>query len=477
MHSLASLLVTAALVCSLASASNPVSIPIIHGQLNVHTKRLAQLPRFEGDSAKIICIVPHQNHLYVCTLNAIYKVNFRGSVSLYLDIQKAIASQTPRSLNYDNRAHGGVRSIAFHPDFPRNGLLYVSAMESRPSNPKQFTYISDTHKPIAADSVLLEFKHNFGRGVPDHSSYRNVFRVGMRVFDHPIKQIAFREGLLYIAHGDGSFQSATAGGGQRNDALGKILRINPLRSGNSPYTVPQSNPFMGASSMKDEVYALGFRNPHQLCFGNDGTLYVADAGRDNIEEIDLVVPGGNYGWAEREGTFVHLSKGGLVSGVQSLPSDDAKHGYIYPAAQVGHEGRHGAGFVGQAVAGGCPIENNSPMSGNYYYCDFPKSGKLYYSTISELKSARTTGSPSQLTQARTRQATIFFDHDNNPGTPPKKFDSLGDLVRYDTSEDIGDRADIRLGRGPAGQLYWSSKANGRVYIFTSSMPGGPGGPV
>lgn len=395
-------------------------------------------------------------------------------VVLYLDVAAAI-KRTGRVLSIFNKKHGGVRSIAFHPNFKKNKLMYISAMETRPKNTAGFKYISDVPNHIPSDSVLLEFKENAKTKKPILSSYRNVFRVGMPVFDHTIRQIAFNGPNLYIAHGDGSVQSAIAGGGQKNDALGKILRINPLKKGKAPYTIPKDNPFVKKSSMKSEVWALGFRNPHHICFGKGGILYSADTGRSNVEEVNLVKKGKNYGWSKREGTFVHTG-GGLVSGVKNLPADDAKFKYEYPNAQVGHEGPFRAGFIGQAIAGGCPVENGSPMSGRYYYADFPESGNLYFSTIAELKGAKTNGPPGKLKQARTRQAVIWFDHDNKASTKPKKFNNLGDAMRSQPGMGGEKRVDLRFGRGPKGELYWSSKKSGQVYIFTSSLKGGPSGP-
>lgn len=226
--------------------------------------------------------------------------------------------------------------------------------------------------------------------------------------------------------------------------------------------------------MPPEIYALGFRNPHNLCFARDGTLFVADAGRANVEEVNIVERGRNYGWSRREGTFVHVG-GGLIRGVRDLPARDERFGFTYPAAQVGHEGNVGAGFIGQAIAGGCPIQNGSPMSGNYFYADFPETGKLYFSSIPALKRAVTKGPRQRLWQARTKQAVIFFDHDNNPRTPPKRFNSLGDAMRSEYRFRNEKRVDVRFGRGTRGELYWSSKVSGRIYIFTSSLPGGPGG--
>lgn len=457
---------------ALCQAANPIDIPIIKNALDVHTARFAKIPDLRGASARILSLVPLGKYLYVCTNRRIYKVDKKGNPTLFFDVDAAIKSATGRELNLENAAHGGLRSVAFHPKFSSNKLFYTSVMEDRPKNPSQHTYLSDSDDPIDADSVLIEWK--LKKNKPDPKSYREVFRVGMPVFDHTIRQIVFRKNLLYIAHGDGSVQSATAGGGMLNNALGKILRINPLRKGSKPYQIPKSNPFRGNPNMLDEVYALGFRNPHHICFGKDGTLYNADTGRANIEEVNLVKRGGNYGWPDREGTFV-MTGGGLITGIKPLPRDDAKNKFEYPSAQYGHEGPVGAGFIGQAIAGACPVENNSPMAGNYYYADFPKSGNLYFSSIKSLKKARTMGSPSQLTQARTQQARIFFDHDDDPSTPPRQFDSLGDVMRSESKFQNQDRVDVRFGRGSKGELYWSSKRSGRVYIFLSSLPGGPGG--
>eukprot|EP00178_Gracilaria_changii_P015199 TRINITY_DN4258_c0_g1_i1.p1 TRINITY_DN4258_c0_g1~~TRINITY_DN4258_c0_g1_i1.p1 ORF type:complete len:478 (+),score=50.15 TRINITY_DN4258_c0_g1_i1:4471-5904(+) len=447
---------------------NPVTQPIVRNAMDVHVKRFAQIPDENGRSAAINCIVPLMNNLFVCTKTKIYHVSAAGNVTMFFDVNFAIKKATGRSLSIENNLHGGVRSIAFHPGFRSNGLFYISAMEERPKKPEDYHYVSDSNVPIDADSVLIEWRTDLSTYTPIVNSYRAVFRVGMPVYDHPIKQLSFSGNFLYIAHGDGSVQSAVAGGGQRNDSLGKILRINPLKAGDRPYTTPRDNPFVGSSDYPDEVYALGFRNPHHICFGTDGTLYAADTGRANIEEINLVQPGGDYGWPAREGTFIHTG-GGLMTGVEGLPKDDSQYGYIYPAAQVGHAGPFGAAFIGQAIAGGYPIENDSPMSGFYYYADFPVTGKLYFSAISDMKGAVTSGDPFGLTQATTYQADIIYNG--------VKYGTLGDVMRSEEEFSLERRVDVRFGRGYNGELYWSSKRNGRVYLMTSSLPGGPGGPT
>lgn len=437
----------------------------------MHVRRFAKIPNHRtGRPSKIQSITNLGNYLYVCTGTSgglIYKVSMKGDVSLFFDVNAGMREAKGREMEFTS-AHGGLRSVAFHPNFRRNGYLYTSLMERRRKAASKFKYFSRSKSLTDADSVLLEWKYSFAEKRVIPSSYREVLRVGMPVYDHPIKQLAFKGPYLYISHGDGSVQSAVTGGGQKNDALGKVIRINPMRSEGRPYSVPRDNPFVGNLKYKDELWAVGFRNPHNICFSKRGELFVTDAGRDNIEEINIVRAGGNYGWSRREGPFVHKKSGGLGTGVGPLPRDDAKYGYIYPNVIVGHEGRRGAGFVGQALAGSCPVENGSSMSGTFLYANFPTDGTLYYSFLSDMRRAKTTGPPRSLTQATTYRAKIYFDHDNNPRTNPLVLNNLRDVIRRERGFGTAERADIRFGQGPGGEIYFSSKTVGRIYLITST---------
>lgn len=455
---------------SLARGDNAVKAPIRQGTKPVHVRRFAKIPDHNGQPSRIQSITSKGNSLYVCTGTSgglIYKVSMTGQVSMFFNVDAGLREAKGRQMDYSS-AHGGLRSVAFHPRFNKNGFLYTSLMETRNGPASSYKYFSRPSNMIGADSVVIEWKYSFKEKKVLPSSYRQVIRIGMPVFDHPVKQMAFRGPFLYIAHGDGSVQSAITGGGQKNDGLGKILRINPLRAKGKPYSIPPNNPFKGKSKYKDELFAVGFRNPHNICFSKGGQLFVTDAGRDNVEEVNIVRAGGNYGWSKREGPFVHKASGGLVNGVGPLPKDDAKYGFIYPNVIVGHEGSRGAGFVGQALAGSCPVENGSPMSGTFIYANFPTDGNLYYSFLSDMRKAKTTGPPNKLTQAPTFKAKIHFDHDNNPKTGAVVLNNLRDVIRREPGFGSADRADIRFGRGPSGEIYFSSKTVGRVYLITST---------
>jgi glucose/arabinose dehydrogenase len=81
-----------------------------------------------------------------------------------------------------------------------------------------------------------------------------------------------------------------------------------------------------------EIYAFGFRNPFRFSFDRStGALYLGDVGQNDIEEVNIVVKGGNCGWATKEGTLFFFNNGagagfasttdnGLVSAARSTRS-------------------------------------------------------------------------------------------------------------------------------------------------------------
>lgn len=105
---------------------------------------------------------------------------------------------------------------------------------------------------------------------------------------HSGGRIAFGpDGMLYATVGD----VHERGSAQDLDRLsGKILRMTPEGE------VPDDNPFDGSY-----VYSYGHRNPQGLAWDDEGTLYSAEFGEDAWDELNVIEPGGNYGWPEVEG--------------------------------------------------------------------------------------------------------------------------------------------------------------------------------
>ncbi len=113
------------------------------------------------------------------------------------------------------------------------------------------------------------------------------------------------DGMLYIGVGDGGSEDDPDHTGQNlGILLSKILRIDPTRSGRSPYSVPADNPFVGRPGVRPETWMWGLRNPWRFSFDRaTGDLWIGDVGQNAYEEVDFAPAGQagiNWGWSARE---------------------------------------------------------------------------------------------------------------------------------------------------------------------------------
>jgi glucose/arabinose dehydrogenase len=443
---------------------------------------------------------------YVFVLNP--NPNGTGTATQFFNFTSAL-SAAGRSMS-GSSGQQGLQSVAFHPDFNRSGQpgygkLYTSYLENRPANTSGLNFLGDSTpgSGVNADGVLSEWTFDFDTQQVDSSSFRELFRVGMPRYDHPIKQARFNSraepgdddyGLLYLTHGDSNVKDSPNDDPLHLDnALGKMLRINPLQSGPDRYTVPASNPFAasGDPNVLKEIYAYGFRNPHTYSFNQDDEgnvhILVGDIGRNNIEEVNRVLPGANYGWTEREGTFVHLQlpdsdpNAGYITGVSALPANEASLGLTYPVAQYDHDSELSEISSGNAIATGHVIRNGSDplLQNQFIFTDFSRRmGKnSFHTDFDEMLSAITQldsndssrDEPEELSQAPVHSLPLAFDHDNNPATAPQLYDDYLALLQGTTSPTTN-RTDVRFGEGAFGEMYVTSKVNGMIYLVTNSVP-------
>jgi glucose/arabinose dehydrogenase len=234
------------------------------------------------DAPTYVAAAPGQKGVFVVEQPGRIQLLTKGKRRTFLDIRGQVLPGGEQ----------GLLSVAFAPDYGQSGLLYVF-------------YVANS-----GDLAIEEYRRASSTSA-DPGSARRVLTVNHPgESNHNGGQLQFGpDGFLYIGTGDGG-----GGGDPDNSAqdtgslLGKILRINPRPSGGDPYSSPASNPFVGDPG-RDEIYALGLRNPFRFSFDTVSPkgphIVIGDVGQDRFEEVDYETVAGargaNFGWNDFEG--------------------------------------------------------------------------------------------------------------------------------------------------------------------------------
>jgi glucose/arabinose dehydrogenase len=284
-------------------------------------------------------------------------------IKTFLDIQ----SQVRSPFNNNGGSEEGLLSVAFPPNYAAKGYFYVYYTNLSGDNQVSRFHISAD--PDVADAASEELILYLA-----HPSYNN--HNGGQIFFGP------QDGYLYIGTGDGG-----SGGDPQENAenpaslLGKLLRIDVEMERGAPvtgpytiflpqinttnanpllYEIPDTNPFVGVSGARPEIWALGMRNPWRFSFDRQtGDLYTGDVGQGDWEEIDFQPfdsPGGeNYGWDTLEGNHCYEPTTGCI-----MPAN-----YAAPIYEYSH-------ILGSSVTGGYVYRGSTytNMQGIYFFSDY-----------------------------------------------------------------------------------------------------------
>lgn len=256
----------------------------------------------------------------------------------FLDIRSMVGSRGSEQ---------GLLSVAFHPDYPANGFFFVD--------------YTDTN----GNTVVARYHVSDDPDVADPNSARTILTLDQPAANHNGGLLLFGpDGYLYIGTGDGGGAGDPRGNAQNPQVLlGKMLRLDVDSS--EPYAIPTGNPFISDPAVRDEIWALGLRNPWRYSFDRaTGDFYIADVGQNRYEEIDFQPAGSrggeNYGWNIMEG-FHCFSPGANCD----------QTGLTLPVAEYSHD-------LGCSVTGGYVYRGTAfpRMAGAFYFGDFC-SGRIW----------------------------------------------------------------------------------------------------
>jgi glucose/arabinose dehydrogenase/cytochrome c2 len=429
--------------------TNPFPQPVAVSPLVVNLQLLTQFPVSAEKSpfTRITAmeVQPGTGRLFVNDLQGkLYAMEGNKPV-VYLDMQQ----QKAAFINKPGLG-SGLGSVAFHPAFASNGLFYTTHSEAPGSAKADFGYADSIR--VSLQWVLTEWKATSPGAASFTGTSRELLRINMVNVIHGIQEISFNPlakpgspdyGLLYIGVGDGG--SAEEGYASlvhsKDKPWGSILRIDPTgnNSRNGKYGIPAGNPFVnsGLPPGTGEVYAYGFRNPHRFSWTSKGQLFASNIGQANIESINLVLPGHDYGWPIREGNFVFGGINGNLGNVYPLPADDSTYHITYPVAEYDHD-------EGKAITGGYEYTGRAVplLQGKFLFGDIP-SGRLFYTNIAEMVKGK---------QAAIHEWRVAIDG---------KTDSLVQLCG-------SKRVDLHFGRDAKGEMYILTKADGKLYRLSGA---------
>ena len=391
-----------------------------------------------------------------------------------------------------NRLESGFIGFDFHPEFARNGLFYTVHAERAVGNPAVPDFIPPgfTKADATYHNVITEWHATNAAAMTFEGTRRELLRVAHVVSNltHPFGDLEFNPtskpgspdyGLLYTSGSDLGFSNGggphagNSGQTQRLDTvIGAILRIDPRSpsvsggmKGLGDYTIPAINKFAADGDPKTlgEIYAYGFRNTHRLSWDlADGTMFGSDIGMNNIEEINIIREGNNYGWMKREGLFENgvTRPGGALNQLFPLPAEildgRIKDGFTYPVAMYDHS-------EGQAATGGFAYHGRiHALRGKFVFGDIVR-GRLFVADLAAMKKADD-GIPQTTAPVEEIQLSV---RDAGGARTYVTFRELIEAANGATAT----RADLHISRSRDGELFITSRQDGMIRMLVPDSSG------
>jgi glucose/arabinose dehydrogenase len=254
---------------------------------------------------------------------------------LYIVTQDGAKSRPVEDIpDVSYRGQGGLGDVILHPDYEKNGIIYLSYAESGVGKVR--------------GAAVARGRLEFGGRNNHFRDAQVIWRQNPKVTDdgHYGHRMVFdKDGYLFITSGERQkFDPAQ----QMNGNLGKIVRLHDDGS------IPEDNPFYDQGDVTAEIWTLGHRNPLGAAFDAEGRLWVHEMGPLHGDELNLIIKGTNYG-------YPIVSEGDHYSG-KEIPDHDTRPEFsapqiawiptIAPAGMIIYSGELFPAFKGNALIGG-----------------------------------------------------------------------------------------------------------------------------
>ncbi|MDD5198520.1 MAG: PQQ-dependent sugar dehydrogenase [Terrimicrobiaceae bacterium] len=175
------------------------------------------------------------------------------------------------------RGQGGLLDIQLHPDYAKNGWIYLSLAD--PQGDKGLTKVI---RGRIKDGVWVDQQTIFQAPADQYVPGGNHFGCRMQ-FDG--------KGFLFFSVGERGDVTTPANNAQKlTNVKGKIHRLR------DDGKVPMDNPFYKTPGATQSIWSWGHRNPQGLHFDRYGTLWEAEHGPRGGDELNVIRKGLNYGW-------------------------------------------------------------------------------------------------------------------------------------------------------------------------------------
>ncbi len=222
--------------------------------------------------------------------------------------------------------------VAFDPDFAENHFIYIGCNGDCEELPGKATKVL---------RATVDPQHGY---TIDPNSVTTIIQWPSD--GHNGGDLAFgNDGMLYVSAGDGTSDSDGNLTGQDLSSLnGSLLRIDVSGSqDDSPYRVPEDNPFLQTPGARPEIWAYGLRNPWRITYDlASDQLWIGNNGQDLWETAHLARRGENYGWSIMEGS--HPFQPNRQQGPTPIVPPTVEHPHSEARSLTGGVVYHGARF-------------------------------------------------------------------------------------------------------------------------------------